>query len=171
MERSCQFYSKMPGFRIVYGGSSHDTFSTFELGREGEGRTYLNLELRTGMTDRRSATSSESEPDSDGEQNHDHNCDDGNLSKGAFLRTGTEQEEGKRGCMRGDFGRIIFHAEDVDGLYRYMKEDGYFSRHAIFETEPADAPWGERFFHQMAQGSPQALAVGGIAPEKHKYIE
>ena len=46
-----------------------------------------------------------------------------------------------------DFGRIIFHAEDVDGLYRYMKSDRAISGAVTFETEPEDAPWGERFFH------------------------
>ncbi len=104
MERSCQFYSKIPGFRVVYGGGHHDTFSTFELGEgeeEGESETYLNLELAEIM----------------------------------------------RADRRSDFGRIIFHTKNVDDLYQYMKKDEYFSKHAIFETEPADAPWGERFFH------------------------
>jgi hypothetical protein len=45
-----------------------------------------------------------------------------------------------------DFGRVIFHVDDVDGLYRHMKSDAYLSR-AVFEGEPKDATWGERFFH------------------------
>lgn len=45
-----------------------------------------------------------------------------------------------------DFGRIIFHVDDVDGLYRHMKSDSLLSG-ATIEGEPKDAPWGERFFH------------------------
>lgn len=44
MEKSCQFYSRIPGFRIVYGGAPDDTFSTFEIS-EGAKKAYLNLEL------------------------------------------------------------------------------------------------------------------------------
>jgi catechol 2,3-dioxygenase-like lactoylglutathione lyase family enzyme len=46
-----------------------------------------------------------------------------------------------------DFGRIIFHAEDVDQLYSYMKNNDYISKSIVFENEPMNAPWGERFFH------------------------
>ena len=45
MERSCSFYSQIPGFKLVYGGSSDDTFSTFEIGKEHVSKMYLNLEL------------------------------------------------------------------------------------------------------------------------------
>jgi uncharacterized glyoxalase superfamily protein PhnB len=58
-----------------------------------------------------------------------------------------EQGSGSSDSRRTDFGRIIFHTENVDDLYRYMKKEDFLSKHAIFETEPADAPWGERFFH------------------------
>jgi catechol 2,3-dioxygenase-like lactoylglutathione lyase family enzyme len=44
MERSCSFYSQIPGFRLVYGGSSKDIFTTFEIGAEIH-KVYLNLEL------------------------------------------------------------------------------------------------------------------------------
>ena len=53
-----------------------------------------------------------------------------------------DDDHGRRG-----FGRIIFHSENVDELYLFMKNDRFISRAAIFETEPADASWGERFFH------------------------
>jgi catechol 2,3-dioxygenase-like lactoylglutathione lyase family enzyme len=46
-----------------------------------------------------------------------------------------------------DFGRIIFHTENVDTLYSYMKQDEYISKSVVFENEPTNAPWGERFFH------------------------
>lgn len=44
MERSCNFYSKIPGFKLVYGGSYDDTFTTYEIG-EDIPKMYLNLEL------------------------------------------------------------------------------------------------------------------------------
>ena len=43
MEKSCKFYSGIPGFKIVDGGSNDDTFTTFRIGEA----MYLNLELRT----------------------------------------------------------------------------------------------------------------------------
>lgn len=46
-----------------------------------------------------------------------------------------------------DFGRIIFHTENVDRLYSYMKQDEYISKHIVIENKPTNAPWGERFFH------------------------
>jgi catechol 2,3-dioxygenase-like lactoylglutathione lyase family enzyme len=52
-----------------------------------------------------------------------------------------------------DFGRIIFHTENVNKLYSYMKHDEYISKSIVFENEPTNATWGERFFHipnQMA---------------------
>lgn len=44
MEKSCNFYCQIPGFKVVYGGSSGDTFTTFEIG-EHITKMYLNLEL------------------------------------------------------------------------------------------------------------------------------
>jgi uncharacterized glyoxalase superfamily protein PhnB len=48
---------------------------------------------------------------------------------------------------RGNFGRIIFHTEDVDELYSHFKSDASISELVSFENEPTDALWGERFFH------------------------
>ena len=45
MERSCSFYSQIPGFKLVYGGLSDDTFTTFEIGEGDVPKMYLNLEL------------------------------------------------------------------------------------------------------------------------------
>jgi catechol 2,3-dioxygenase-like lactoylglutathione lyase family enzyme len=45
MDRSCHFYSQIPGFRLVYGGSSNDIFSTYEIGDSTRSKIYLNLEL------------------------------------------------------------------------------------------------------------------------------
>jgi len=44
MKKSCEFYSKIPGFRLVCGGTTND-FTTFEIGNIK--RSYLNLELKT----------------------------------------------------------------------------------------------------------------------------
>jgi uncharacterized glyoxalase superfamily protein PhnB len=48
-------------------------------------------------------------------------------------------EPGKRWSW---WGRVIFHVEDVDAIYRRALEAG-LSPHA----PPEDAPWGERYFH------------------------
>jgi len=40
------------------------------------------------------------------------------------------------------WGRTIIHISDVDAMYRRIRAVGIRT-----ETEPADAPWGERFFH------------------------
>jgi catechol 2,3-dioxygenase-like lactoylglutathione lyase family enzyme len=45
MARSCRFYSQIPGFKLVYGGSSYDTFTTFEIGEGHILKMCLNLEL------------------------------------------------------------------------------------------------------------------------------
>ena len=40
---------------------------------------------------------------------------------------------------------IIFHTEDVDKLYLYLKSNKDISNIISFENEPMDAPWGEIF--------------------------
>ena len=42
--------------------------------------------------------------------------------------------------------RIIFHTEDVDALYYYLRNDDTISKLGKFETKPTDADWGERYF-------------------------
>ena len=46
MNKSCNFYRQIPGFKLVYDGSSNDSFTTFQIGRD-ETSGYLNLELVT----------------------------------------------------------------------------------------------------------------------------
>jgi catechol 2,3-dioxygenase-like lactoylglutathione lyase family enzyme len=120
MERSCKFYSRIPGFKAIYGGSKNDSFTTFEIGslgiKKGRGRlkvknavtSYINLEL---LKDR------------------------SNNSR----KVGIERNI--------DFGRIIFHTDDVNKLYHQLKYDKYIGKSITFENQPTDAPWGERFFH------------------------
>jgi catechol 2,3-dioxygenase-like lactoylglutathione lyase family enzyme len=43
MEASCNFYSKIPGFKLTFGGYNHDFFTTYEIGQNTS--VYLNLEL------------------------------------------------------------------------------------------------------------------------------
>ena len=45
MKKSCSFYSQIPGFKLVYGGSSDDGFTTFQIGEHVQ-KMYLNLELK-----------------------------------------------------------------------------------------------------------------------------
>ena len=45
MERSCSFYSKIPGFKLTYGGTSNDSFTTYRIGRYNN-IAFLNLELK-----------------------------------------------------------------------------------------------------------------------------
>lgn len=143
MKRSCQFYSKIPGFRIVYGGSPDSTFSTFEIGEEEKRKTYLNLELIVERTERQTSPSKLSEK----LYHHRHDYHSVEQESHDYVENSSRQDGAEQEGSRRDFGRIIFHTENVDDLYSYLKNDEFFSNHAMFETEPADAPWGERFFH------------------------
>ena len=100
MKRSCNFYSEIPGFKLIYGGSPSDPFTTYEIGTS----VYLNLELFKMRT-------------------NNHERDARNTAK------------------------IILHTEDVDELYFYFKNNKNISRLILFENEPTDASWGERYFH------------------------
>ncbi len=40
------------------------------------------------------------------------------------------------------WGRVIFHVTSPDAVHATALEHGYQA-----ETEPTDAPWGERYFH------------------------
>lgn len=48
-----------------------------------------------------------------------------------------------RGAPKGErLGRVIFYVRDVDAMYRRALEAGCQP-----SSEPADAPWQERYFH------------------------
>lgn len=126
MGKSCSLYSRIPGFKLVYGGAT-DPFTTFEVGGS---KMYLNLELLNGST---------------------------------------TNDTGMGVARQRDFGRIIFHTEDVDSLYRYMKNHQTISGAVSFETEPADAPWGERFFHMREPNGYQLSFASPISKEARKY--
>ena len=40
------------------------------------------------------------------------------------------------------WGRVVFWVDDVDRMHERVMEAGFLP-----ETTPADAPWGERYFH------------------------
>jgi catechol 2,3-dioxygenase-like lactoylglutathione lyase family enzyme len=101
MKRSCNFYSKIPGLKKVYGGYE-DSFTSYEIGENSS--VYLNLELSKSS-------------------NSDEHRDSKNLL------------------------RVIMHADDVDKLYTYFKNDQIISHLISFENEPSNASWGERYFH------------------------
>lgn len=42
----------------------------------------------------------------------------------------------------GLWGRVVFWVDDVDAMYQRAVASGLTT-----ETSPADAPWGERYFH------------------------
>jgi catechol 2,3-dioxygenase-like lactoylglutathione lyase family enzyme len=121
MKRSCNFYSKIPGFRLAYGGSSNDSFTTFEIGGDMP-KMYLNLELAT---------------------NH----------------------KSKNDISAKYFGRVIFHTDNVDKLYSYFKGNEEISKVILFENEPTDAPWGERYFHIF---EPDGYQLSFAEPLKEK---
>jgi catechol 2,3-dioxygenase-like lactoylglutathione lyase family enzyme len=119
MEKSCTLYSKIPGFSLTYGGKASDRFTTFEIGKGSKITTYLNLESI--------------------EKEEEEEKDSSDFYKKSNL--------GRKMKGSEDFGRIIFHSENVDKLFSYMKQDEYISKSIVFENEPTNAPWGERFFH------------------------
>ncbi len=45
MERSCNFYSNIPGFKLTFGGTSNDSFTTYQIGKYNN-IAFLNLELK-----------------------------------------------------------------------------------------------------------------------------
>ena len=50
MERSCSFYSQIPGFELEYGGAHTDAFTSFRVGDTSK-NMHLNLELSRGNND------------------------------------------------------------------------------------------------------------------------
>jgi catechol 2,3-dioxygenase-like lactoylglutathione lyase family enzyme len=52
------------------------------------------------------------------------------------------QLDPSRAPLADIWGRVIFWVDDVDAMYRRALAAGHAP-----STEPADAPWGERYFH------------------------
>ena len=47
----------------------------------------------------------------------------------------------EEGTARQNWGRLIFHVDDVDEFWRYLRTKGFNP------PSPRDAAWGERYFH------------------------
>ncbi len=52
------------------------------------------------------------------------------------------QFDGVGSSPRPVWGRVVFWVVDVDAVYRRARAAGF-----DLQTAPADAPWGERYFH------------------------
>jgi catechol 2,3-dioxygenase-like lactoylglutathione lyase family enzyme len=57
---------------------------------------------------------------------------------GGFLNLQLDRRSGRPPV----WGRVIFWVDDVDEQYSRVVDAGYAP-----ESRPADAPWGERYFH------------------------
>jgi hypothetical protein len=60
--------------------------------------------------------------------------------------TSTDYTDYNGSDRRKYFRRIIFHTEDVDKLYSYLRNNEDISNTILFEDKPNDAPWGKRYF-------------------------
>jgi|SRR5215831_6558933 catechol 2,3-dioxygenase-like lactoylglutathione lyase family enzyme len=69
MERSCRFYSQIPGFKLVY-GSSDDIFTTFEIGDEEEHESKMCLNLELGINNNHELHNHIAENDNRGKRQH-----------------------------------------------------------------------------------------------------
>jgi len=69
MERSCRFYSQVPGFKLVY-GSSDDTFTTFEIEEEEEHKSKMCLNLELGTNNNREPPNHIAENDNGWKRQH-----------------------------------------------------------------------------------------------------
>ena len=64
----------------------------------------------------------------------------------------------EQGIAHNSWGRVIFHVEDVDEFWRYLKSKGFDP------PSPRDAPWGERYFHlHDPDGHELSFAPDGVA--------
>jgi len=157
MEKSWDFYSKLPGMRLVVGGKTN-SFSTFEVGKGS--KMYINLELDGGDRDEERAE----------EERSDIDMSRGNVADTSFEIRPSKKARKGRSQRKDEFGRIIFHTEDVDALYQYMVTDDSISDNITFEGQPRDAGWGERFFQIIEPNGYELSFAQPIAKEKTSYF-
>ena len=100
MKKSCEFYSKIPGFRLVCGGATND-FTTFEIGNIK--RSCLNLELKTDT--KKSDFGSVIFYTDDVDELYSYLTNDSDFSK-----LGTFENE----PISADWGERFFHIRDPD---------------------------------------------------------
>lgn len=77
------------------------------------------------------------------------------------LRVGTGYLNLQRvdGASPGPWGRVILWVDDVDRMHARCREAG-----AHPETAPADAPWGERYFHVRDPAGHEISFARPLAP-------
>ena len=59
------------------------------------------------------------------------------------------------------WGRAIFYVDDVDAVYRRARAAGLAP-----STTPADAPWGERYFHLTDPDGHELSFARPLAPSR-----
>ncbi|MFL6401797.1 MAG: VOC family protein [Nitrososphaeraceae archaeon] len=57
MQRSCKFYSRIPGFKAVYGGAKNDSFTTFEIGSSATKEQRRQLKVRNARFEKNMTSS------------------------------------------------------------------------------------------------------------------
>src|SRR4030095_7110438 len=57
------------------------------------------------------------------------------------------------------WGRVVFWVDDVDAMYRRAVAAGFDP-----ESAPADAPWGERYFHIRDRDGHELSFARPLAP-------
>ena len=64
------------------------------------------------------------------------------------------------------WGRVIIHVESVDDVYRRVVARGLRP-----EAPPADAPWGERFFHILDPDGHELSVAQPLPPRGRAPVE
>ena len=72
---------------------------------------------------------------------------DGDLHSKTHLNLELKERGRFQGAELMDFGRIIFHVDNVDALHSYFKSEVSIVKLITIEMDPENAPWGERYFH------------------------
>ncbi len=63
-------------------------------------------------------------------------------------------------AQRALWGRVVLRVDDVDAMYRRALAAGFEP-----ETSPADAPWGERYFHIRDPSGHELSFARPLAPD------
>ena len=72
---------------------------------------------------------------------------DGNHDRPTHLNLELKKSYRFHSAEKINFGRIIFHVDNVDALHSYFKSEVSILKLITIEKEPENAAWGERYFH------------------------
>jgi catechol 2,3-dioxygenase-like lactoylglutathione lyase family enzyme len=72
---------------------------------------------------------------------------DGNNDRKTHLNLELKKRDEFQSVGIINFGRIIFHVDNVDALHSYFKSEVSILKLITIEKEPENAAWGERYFH------------------------